>query len=129
MRLRFRQPENQKWSGDGSSPKGVFNGNGLCGRAGICWRTDDAPSVAGWAWVSGCFNIHFRLRFRQPENGFGRRVGNGLPTECFGWLRWASELPALRLNAGAMVRQPETAPRAPTACLQAVLWLKTTDAA
>ncbi|WP_369583462.1 hypothetical protein [Kingella oralis] len=33
-------------------------------------------------------------------------------------------MPTLRLNAGAMVRQPETLARAPTACRQAVRWLK-----
>ena len=46
-------------------------------------------------------------QFRQPEKEFeARRVGNGLPTKYFCWLRRASKLPALRLNAGAMDRQP-----------------------
>ncbi|WP_455046685.1 hypothetical protein [Kingella oralis] len=39
-------------------------------------------------------------------------------------MEWANGLPTLRLNAGAMVRQPETLARAPTACRQAVRWLK-----
>ena len=43
-------------------------------------------------------------QFRQPEKEFeARRVGNGLPTKYFCWLRRASKLPALRLNAGAIV--------------------------
>ncbi|WP_423974092.1 hypothetical protein, partial [Kingella oralis] len=54
-----------------------------------------------------------------------RRVGNSFAHQNMvrePW--WANELPTLRLNAGAMVRQPENLPRAPTACWQAVRWLK-----
>ena len=61
---------------------------------------------------------------RQPETP-NRRVDKWLAHQNMvrePW--WANELPTLRLNAGAMVRQPETLARDLTACWQAVRWLK-----
>ena len=71
--------------------------------------------------VSGCLCAFIS---RQPENA--KQCGDKWLAHqnmaCKPW--WANELPTLRLNAGAMVRQPETLARAPTACRQAVRWLK-----
>jgi len=70
-----------------------------------------------------------RQGVRQPEMP-NRRVGNWLAHQnivCEPW--WANELPALRLNAGAMVRQPETLAPRPYGLLASRALAKNTQAA